>query len=581
MNLTDLIVELLQQGNRVALPGIGTLDPKTEASHLNTADGTFSPSHKSVSISQSTDNVVDIIQQIASKECVGENVAKQIWQNYLDALTDKLRRTSSHTFNGIGTLRRDTAGRFSFETDASYSTAQEPKNPLLNVNTYIPKADSHDPFAAFDQPVEPEPAEEPIPAEQTEPTEPQPIEEPEAAPTVEPEPAIIEEAAPAVEPTPAEEMKPVEEPEQIAVEEQPTETEQTPNTEEKDHMAETIASLRQLDSMPESLDSDTDEDSSKHKSKDKKAKKGKEEKKHKKEKKEKKKKCKLWWLWLLLLLLALAAFGYYYFIHKGNPIPFVKQSAEQTTTESAAQIQTESAQDYVDGDWMDYTSCFTFNTDLIEFSNQDIEATRDEITAFMHDYIAQYTQRRLFSAAEDHMMARISTYAEERLIDILNTDKFFVQRFLYPTDFINEHCHDHLKRIKAYVTQTTIQTELMNLDLLQQMLDEVVAEFGIEPDTPTITVPKAKKPEGHVYRSHITKQSKQGYDIVAGFFKDKAKADRMASNLKSYGCDAYIIDKNHGYYVSMGSAPNLTRAEALRKHIKEWYDGDVSIEQLK
>ena len=590
MNLTDLIVELLQQGKSVTLPGIGTLDPKTEASRLDTANGTLSPSHKSVSISQRSDNAVDMIQQIAQKECVGEDVARQIWKNYLDALTDKLGRTSSHTFSGIGTLHRDPYGHFTFETDQSYISQQEPKNQLHNVNTYTSKPGAYDPFAAFDAPSEPE--SEPETEENSAPVETQPEIAEECAPTEMNEPQPEEEPAEAPSPAEAPEETTIETAPEPVVESVSTkemaEESAVPTTAERDNMAETIESLRQLDNMPNTTETEAEESKEKGKSKKEKSekKKGKKDKKSKKEKKEKKKKRKLWWLWLLLLLLGAAAFGYYYFIVKGNPIPFINKTTESavndnTASESAAQIQTESSRDYVAGDWTDYVSVFTFNTDLIEYTNQNIESIRDNITAFMREYIAQFARQQRYSAAEQQLMDRISAYTEERLIDLLNTDKYFVQRFLYHSDFINEYCHNHLKEMKAYSTQATIQTELMNNEMLLQMLNEVVVEFGIQQDEAIVTIPKAKKPTGTVYNAHVTTQSKQGYDIIAGFFKDKSRAERMASNLKGYGCDAYVIDKKHGYYVSMGSAPNLTRAEALRNHIKEWYDGDVSISKLK
>ena len=53
----------------------------------------------------------------------------------------------------------------------------------------------------------------------------------------------------------------------------------------------------------------------------------------------------------------------------------------------------------------------------------------------------------------------------------------------------------------------------------------------------------------------------------------------MTARLHELGSDAYIIEKNNMYYVSMGSAKNRTAAEALFKHIKSWYDGDIAIKQ--
>ena len=54
---------------------------------------------------------------------------------------------------------------------------------------------------------------------------------------------------------------------------------------------------------------------------------------------------------------------------------------------------------------------------------------------------------------------------------------------------------------------------------------------------------------------------------------------KMAQNLKRQGCDAYIIDKNGMYYVSMGSASSQTAIDATYKHIKSWYHGDASIKK--
>ena len=76
-----------------------------------------------------------------------------------------------------------------------------------------------------------------------------------------------------------------------------------------------------------------------------------------------------------------------------------------------------------------------------------------------------------------------------------------------------------------------------------------------------------------------TNESKQGFDVIAGFYINRNTANKMASRLKSQGFDAYIIEKNDAYYVSMGSAPTRTKAEALYNHIKSWYDGDISIKQ--
>ena len=92
------------------------------------------------------------------------------------------------------------------------------------------------------------------------------------------------------------------------------------------------------------------------------------------------------------------------------------------------------------------------------------------------------------------------------------------------------------------------------------------------------TKPASDKPYVEVVPEAPTfKDSKQGFDIIAGFFTSKKSANKCANQLKALGSDAYIISKSGGYYVSMGSAPTRTAAEAMEKHIKSWYKSDVKI----
>ena len=88
---------------------------------------------------------------------------------------------------------------------------------------------------------------------------------------------------------------------------------------------------------------------------------------------------------------------------------------------------------------------------------------------------------------------------------------------------------------------------------------------------------KANKPAP--VKSHIATASKQGYDLIAGTSVFKNNADRLCSQLKAKGCDAYIINRNGMYYVSMGSAASRTEIEAKYIHVKEWYKGDVTIKK--
>ena len=90
---------------------------------------------------------------------------------------------------------------------------------------------------------------------------------------------------------------------------------------------------------------------------------------------------------------------------------------------------------------------------------------------------------------------------------------------------------------------------------------------------------RKSKEEPAPVKVNVEQDSRQGFDIIAGFYLDRASAARLTARLHELGSDAYIIEKNNMYYVSMGSAKNRTAAEALFKHIKGWYDGDVAIKQ--
>ena len=140
-----------------------------------------------------------------------------------------------------------------------------------------------------------------------------------------------------------------------------------------------------------------------------------------------------------------------------------------------------------------------------------------------------------------------------------------------------------------------MQKELLDMRVLDSILDRVVTELGLEPDagaprtaeqvqqvkTEERKAIENRKPkeEPAPVKVNVEQDSRQGFDIIAGFYLDRASAARLTARLHELGSDAYIIEKNNMYYVSMGSAKNRTAAEALFKHIKGWYDGDVAIKQ--
>ena len=110
MNITDLIVEQLKQGKSVELAGIGTLGSELQSPRHDKARGVYYPAHRTLVFNNATTGDDSMVTLLAERECVGTEVARQMWKNYLDALGDKLKHTGSHAFGELGTLRADDGG---------------------------------------------------------------------------------------------------------------------------------------------------------------------------------------------------------------------------------------------------------------------------------------------------------------------------------------------------------------------------------------------------------------------------------------------------------------------------------------
>ncbi|MCQ2297012.1 MAG: hypothetical protein MJZ51_00160 [Bacteroidales bacterium] len=296
MSITDFIVELLQKGTPVEVPGIGT---------IQSSNGT-------TLLTQVFNNDKSIVQYIAEKECVSYNIAEMMWKNYVDALTDKLAETHSHEFPQLGYLNFD-GTRYSLEQTAAAAPvkAEEPA-PVINANVYK-KDDNYDPFAAFEQPIveepvapapAPEPEPEPVAVPEPEPVvvpDPEPVVAPEPvaapAPAPEPvpepvvEPVVAPEPAPKPAPAPVPEPKPEPKPEPEPVKAAAAAAAATAVASKSE--AETIKNIEKLDKMPA-------------KEAKKVEKKGEKKAVQPKEVKEEKKKKRGWIILLLLLLLLLA-----------------------------------------------------------------------------------------------------------------------------------------------------------------------------------------------------------------------------------------------------------------------------------
>lgn len=300
------------------------------------------------------------------------------------------------------------------------------------------------------------------------------------------------------------------------------------------------------------------------------------EKKHKEKKEGKKHR---WVLWLLLILLLLGGGGaaYYFLVMRLAPTKAVKAVAGKHLNVPAE-------------------SYFSFNPDMIEYRPAEISRNVDILCADMTDYIMEFLAGRNYKSARVPMMDRVRQYAEERMKQLMG-DRYALQRFVPFEDYIYEYCEPWLKQTYASKVRHIVQGELMNSAALNSLLDNIVDDLGLQTTAPQRTAAevqqvketeraavapkkKAKDDNANPVYVYVEKNSKQGFDIIAGFYLNKGTAAKMTARLHEQGCDAYIIEKNDMYYVSMGSAPTRTKAEALYNHIKSWYDGDIVIKEL-
>ena len=682
MNITDLIVELLENGQKVEMPGIGTLDTVVRSAHHDPNTRTYYPASRVIDYSAETTGDNGIVKTIAERECVSEDVAKQMWLNYIDALTDKVKRTGHHNFGKLGTLTCDDKRTFGFKMAEGVvlDAGNKGEMPIEEVKIYN-HDNEEDPFARFDEaeaaPTTAEPAAEPAAEEMAAPesaaeTQPeaqeehwdeslrqledlekeQPVVDPKAEARAEKERLKAEKKAEEErlkrEKKAAEEQRYEEEllakqrkdAEKREAEEKRKAAEELRKAEkraeeerikaEKKAAALAAMAARESAKAEAAARSEAEKEAAKQaaiqaareakerKEAEKEAARmekqrrkeeaanakaeAKERKRAEKEaakqaKKNKeladkltaqpanegedngeKKRRSLWPIVLILLCLLLLIGGGYYLL-SGK-----KNAAPTTTAKNTTHIN------------VGAVNAFTYNPDMINYSGREIEQQSDLVCRFMSDYIGQYLADRNFSGARAPMMDRIRQYANERLGQMLG-DRFAVQRLIPYNDYIYNYNEPFMKGSYARSCRGKVQSELMNYRSLDDMLYRLADELGLQPDgngrKTAAEVQQVKADEKKAIERrrqqaqngeaptyvYVEKGSKLGYDLIAGFYLNKTTAAKMTARLHEMGCDAYIIEFSDMYYVSMGSANSQTAAEALYKHVKSWYDGDVVIKK--
>ncbi|MCR5444261.1 MAG: DUF4366 domain-containing protein [Bacteroidales bacterium] len=572
MNITDLIVELLQQGKQVELPGMGTFGSEMQPPYHESSTGMYYPARRTLTFSTATSGDESIVQALAQRECVGENVARQMWKNYVDALTDKLQRTGTHAFGELGTLNYASGNGYSFAATPGVALTTGDEKPLENVRTYSHEGEV-DPFAQFEDNHAEQARLEAERAEAARLEAARKAEEERLAAERKAEEERLaaerkaEEERQAAERRAEEERQTAErkaEEERLAAERKAEEERKAAEkeAEEERSAAAAAAALASLDAVSEATSEVSTAATTPVAE----------------EKKDKKRRFPWWILLILLLLLLLGGAAYYYFkiykpAHESTPV------AVATTTHV--------------GD-VPVANDLTYNTDLLEYDRRDIEQNANRICRYMEDYIYSFLAYRHYAGAQGQMMERVRQYANDRL-GTLMADRFAIQRIIPFNDYIYNHNEPYLRQKFAASQRVVVQGELLNMRTLDGILEQMVKELGLEPDAgapraavadvaPTAAPKAAAKPaketvEQAPVRVSMEQDSRQGFDIIAGFYIDRATAARLTARLHELGSDAYIIEKNNMYYVSMGSAKNRTAAEALFKHIKSWYDGDIAIKQ--
>ncbi len=572
MNITEYIIAYLRQGKTVELPGIGSLASKQVTAHYNSVDDTFTPSHDTLTFDRYTRGDKSIVRYIAEQECIDERTAERMFRNYMEVLQEKLDKEHCHHFPGIGLLRKEES-LISFEPEAVMpSTEAIPARPTLTgVKTYNHAA--HDPFAQFEQEFQ-----DPYPAKEEVKEEPTPVEieeenviaetEATGSKDVADEWAVAEQAlhnlkTQLTQPDariPQEDYTYDEKFDEESFTHQDAVAEESSNEEPGEHnegnvetpvfnsTQDALSSLQEMEKLTPATGGTSHNNN----------------------------KRRPWRLILILLvLILLGGAAYYFFALRNSDTTITLTEEDFVMVEEDDEMVMEEETSASNGMAL-INNDFTLSTDDIDYTAADVTRLSNAIGNYLADYIRNYAIRQRYSQAAGPLQQKVLQYAEVRLSEILSNKPFSVMEFFNfcENDYMHIYYGKDLKLGHSSRQRITVQREVMSEALLYRLLQEVIDETGITADAAPAPQPKYVAPP-----AAAQDVSKQGFDIIAGFYVNRTSADKMANDLKKKGCDAYIINKDGYYYVSMGSAGSQTAAEALYRHIKEWYKGDIAIKK--
>ena len=620
MNITNYIVEFLKQGNIVEIKGIGTLSPKTISTRFDDETKTYFPTVQTVEFSTICNGNEQIISYIAKQEFIGVTTAEKLWENYIAALNDKLKVDGKHEFPEVGELILNAETGYTFNVFDGVNFSKATRNlPILDrVMTYELDAERENPFDKFDHPVIPSQQEEASAVEeQPQEQEDVPLEDEKVEKEEPQEQEYVEETIETVNTT----ESGSETEENRESEEKIVEMDNN-NMEDKKEEQEEDGNQSEASDLNKSIEEEIDE-KDKHNVNDNK------KKKEKKKKKGKKKKIIIPIIILLLLLLLGGAY-YYFVVVKDMNIPFINEKNETTEVaeanaesdiqskevENAEEIDSEeSASDgiieieEVDTEESDEVEAkisdeevgaeaeeiaesdekvkrldlfkgensYTFDYTLVAIEDKDevIKSTCKVLVASMRPQIKSFLKKQRYSTAVEPMEERMNEYVIKRLKELFDDNFFHPARLMSYDNYITDYCTNNLQRQRISRAKKTIISEIQMNDIMLEFLNELIEAGVVTKDKIVAPAPKPKV----VPTADIRLRSKQGFDIISGFFKSRDNAVKEAHRFSRRGADAYVIAKGNLYYVSLGSAPSQTAAEALLRQLKTWNKENMVIKK--
>ncbi len=228
-----------------------------------------------------------------------------------------------------------------------------------------------------------------------------------------------------------------------------------------------------------------------------------------------------------------------------------------------------------DYDYNKYSSSFAFDLSNVEVTAPNaVETNKNMILKHLSGRIERFLKGKQYSTAAEKLKGKIGQFIEERLDDKFNTHDFNVTNLMpYTTDnFVRQYVGEDLQTRKQRRVCYEVIEEIFANNMLGQYLEELINACEVSKDV-------VKAPPEPVYTAPLYTAPKAGFDVIAGTYRDKQSAMRMASSLRSKGAGAYVIYKGGLYYVSAGSAPSRTAADKVMYQIKTWYVGDLMIKQ--